>query len=194
MPQSINLIPQAEKEAQTKERLVKMSTLVTLLVAILVGLVSVGLFYRSLSIKSKIKNHKVDIARYRGDITDLADIEVTARNLDSKYKALTELFVNRPHYSRLFEELIKRVPPTVLINTLSLEKEKTLNVAGEGSDYLSIARFVNTLSEAEFEGSGEGLEGLFIDVTLNSVNLDAQSNNVEYAISIEFDASLLTKK
>jgi len=194
MSQSVNLIPQSEKEVQTKEHLIKMSTLVTVLIAVLVGLVSVGLFYRSVSIKSKIKTHAKNISLYRNDISALDYIEINARNLDAKYNVLTKIFSSRVYYSVLMNELDKRIPSGVIIESLSLEKEKTLNIAGEGSDYLAIAKFVNTLSDPDFENAGEGLKGLFTNVTLNSVSLDSQTNKVNYAIIIEFDSNLLTKK
>ena len=121
-------------------------------------------------------------------------MEIVARTLDAKYQIIDKFLGDNKKYSVLLEELSKRIPAdSVFLESASLgtSDANTLNIAGKGADYIAIARFIDSLSDTEFEGAAPRLKELFTDVTLNSVNLDSQDGDVSYFITITFDSSLL---
>lgn len=187
----INLIPKSEKQAQVKQKVVKSSTTLSVVVFVIAALIGGYMFYQALTIKTTIKTHEAGIEALRGDIRGLADIEITARNLGQRYETLNELLMARNNYSTLLTEFEKRVPESVMIDTFGLGRENTINVSGTGIDYIAIARFINDLSDETFEDSTEGLGGLFTDVALNSVNLDAQTNKARFFIVVSVEEALL---
>ena len=93
----------------------------------------------------------------------------------------------------LLTEFKKRIPSTILIDSFTLGRDNTVSVSGTGSDYISIARFLRDLPDPAFPGAGQGLESVFTEVSLNSVNLDAQDDNADFFIVITFDENLLMK-
>ncbi len=196
MSQSINLIPQEEKKEQRKERIVKMSSVFSILLLLIVAGVSGYYWYRKSQINQAIAAQDVNIEKSRNDITSLSDIEVVARELDGKYVVLGSFFDARYRYSILLEELQKRVPSdTVAIDNFTLvgDARSAISLSGTGLDYISIARFIDTLSEQNYPGVRPGYEKLFTNVTLNSVNLDNQDLSVTYFLIVDFDSSLLVE-
>ncbi len=195
MVQSINLIPQEEKAEQAKESVVRFSSVISVVFLLVVIAVSGFYWFRNRSISNQIDVHQQNIEDLRTDISALSEIEVVARSLDAKYKTLDEIYKTRRKYSTLLSELEARVPETVSIDSFSLSGDELteINISGKGQDYLSIARFLSTLSDKQFPQAGEGFENLFTDVSLNSVNLDSQSLSVSYFIVVTFDEELLPK-
>ncbi len=196
MSQSINLIPQEEKKEQRKERIVKMSSVFSILLLLIVAGVSGYYWYRKSQINQAIAAQDVNIEKSRNDITSLSDIEVVARELDAKYVVLGGFFDARYRYSILLDELQKRIPSdTVAVDNFTLvgDARSAISLSGTGLDYISIARFIDTLSDQNYPGVRPGYEKLFTNVTLNSVNLDNQDLSVTYFIVVDFDSSLLVE-
>ncbi len=194
MSQSINLIPQEEKKEQRKERIVKMSSVFSILLLVIVVCVSGYYWYRKSEINKAIAQQNVNIEKSRTDISNLLEIELVARELDAKYVVLDNFFDARYKYSILLDELQKRVPSdTVKVDNFTLvgDDRSAISLSGTGLDYISIARFIDTLSDQNFPGVHPGFEKLFTNVTLNSVNLDNQDLSVTYFIVVDYDPSLL---
>lgn len=194
MSQSINLVPQEEKKEQRKEQLVKFSSVVSVLLLLLVSGISGYFWYQKNTVNKAIAAAEVRIAKSRTDITALSDIEVVARELDAKYKILDEFFGSKRRYSILLDELNKRIPlGNVFVDTFAITgaNKEVLNISGSGLDYIAIARFIDTLSDKEYEGATQGFEGMFNNVTLNSVTLDNQGSAVNYFIVTNYDTNLL---
>lgn len=185
MGQSINLIPQEEIVEQRKESLVKASSIFAVVVLILTALVTGYYLYTRNNIKSSIAQKEIEIEGFRSDIKNFSEMEIVARTLDAKYQILTNIFETRRLYSVLFKELQAQLPEGVLMDSFSLSGDgnNTINLAGTGSNYLSIARFLNTLTDNNPD--------LFTQVQLNSVTLDNQNANVKYFITIDFNEEFL---
>lgn len=189
----INLIPQEEKQEQKKQQAVKSSTTLSIVMFFVVAGIAGYMFYQTSTIKAEIKGHEGNITNLRYDIENMAEIEIVARNLGQRYETLKEILGTRLHYSLLMSEFQKRIPSTVELDTFGTGRGNTINVSGQGADYISIAKFVNDLANDEFEGAEPGLQGLFTDVALNSVNLDAQTNKARFFIVVTVNESLLLK-
>ncbi len=193
MAQSINLIPQREKVEQQKTQIVKVSTVFSVLILVIVGLIAGYFFYQTSRIKKQTASLNEAINVTRGEIVNLSQIEISARNLGKKYQTLTSIFEGRVYYSLLAEELLRRTPPSVKIENLTIGYQQEITVSGTGTDYLAISQFVNRLTEKLASQDVSHKDNIFTDVTLNTVNLEAQTGRVRYFIVVKFDKELLKK-
>lgn len=198
MAQSINLIPQEEQQVQQKAQLVKMSTIFSIILLVLVGGVAAYYFYLSNSMKSRLESETKTTEVLRADINKLSQIEITARNLDKKYTTLREMFKARERYSLLLKDLELRTPESIRVTDLSLAKDQTVAVSGEGDDYLAVSDFATFLTGDDVAQSTKSedypeLDDIktFKEVTLNSVSLDAAKNNVKFFLVISYIKEVL---
>lgn len=190
MPADINLIPQAEIKEQQKFKAVKGSTVFSVVFLLIVLVVGGYFYYITNNVKSQISSVESSIEVLRADITDLSEVEISARNLDKKYNVLRSLFIERLRYSLLLKELKNRQPSDLEIQSLDI-KPASMNVSGIADNYISIANFVNSLVSKDFEGGVEGLKEVFTSVSLNSVSLEGSTNKVKFFIVVEYDVSKL---
>lgn len=191
MATSINLIPQQEQQEQQKSRVVKLSTIVSIAILVVVGLIA-GYYYYAISVqKSAIKVYDNEITTLRSNIENLSELEIVARNLDTKYKTLRTLFSERSNYSILLTEFNNRIPENVEVDSLSMDLDNKFTITGSGSDYLAISAFVNSLKEEKL--TPDTLNGLFTGVSLNSVNLDRSTGNANYFVVVDYDRSQIIK-
>lgn len=193
MPESINLVPSHEKSQQQKEKLVKVGTVVAVILLFISIIVAGFYLYKINKLKETSKTLDSDIEVLRSDIKELADIEISGRNLYTKFLTLKLVFGNRLYYSFLLEELQKRVPSDVFIESLTASRLGELSISGSASNYLSIAKFINTLTDQKFSLAGKDLEKLFPDVKLNSVNLDVQTDSAKFFIVVSYDGKVLKR-
>ena len=191
--QSINLIPEQEVQEQTKTKVVKLSTILTLLMLILIGAVSGYFFYQTNQVKAEITSVESQIGKLRSEITALAPVEISARNLDSKFRVLNEIFSTRGNYSLLADELKVRTPEGIQIDSFTIQQGTKISISGEADNYILISSFMNNLLDTEFRGGNPALRGLFTSVSLNSVNLEKSKNLVRFAIGIDINLGLIKK-
>jgi len=194
MAQSINLIPHEERQEQEKEKLVKFSTIFSVLLLIIAGAVAAYYFNSKSELNKSIVSQDSEIEDSRNQIKSMADIEIVARNLFAKYKALNTIFDTKYNYSLLLEELRVRTPSTIKIDDLSIATSNTITISGSGENYLAVAQFINDLTDPEFKGGREGLKDLFSDVVLNSVNLENKTNRASYFLNVSFKLEKLASK
>ena len=116
------------------------------------------------------------------------------KNLDARTSTLKSIYAQSRYYSRLLDELEKRLPAEVVIESLGIGNGNSVSISGTGADYISIAKFISTVSNQKFEGAGAGLSSLFTNVTLNSVSLDQQTAKAKYFMVVEVNPTLLEKK
>ncbi len=191
MADNINLVPQEEQKQQEKVQTVKKSTYLAIALFVLVAGVTGFFYYQNLQTNQNIAKHNASIELLRGQIEKQAEIEILARNLGTKYNTLQGILNSRNYFSLFMQEIKARVPDSVQIDTFSIGKQNTVNISGTGTDYISIARFIRNVSNDSFTGAAEGFENLFTDVTLNSVNLDAQTSEARFFIVVTYDEGLL---
>lgn len=192
MYQDINLIPQTEVQEQTKVKLVKVSTIVSIGLLVLVSLVSAYFFYSTNKVKNDLKALDSQIDSLKSNINSQSDIEVTTRNLDKKFSTLNTIMKDRPNYSVLMKELRAREPDTVLITTLDVRGTQ-MTIAGYGVDYVSISSFITNLLNQNYDKGDPALKNMFKSVILNSVSLESKDNRVVFSILVDFDNNLIKK-
>ena len=185
MAQSINLIPQQEVREQTKTKVVKLSTILSIMLLIIVAGGSFFFFFEARNIKSQNVALESDIEGLRASISSLDTIEITARNLDKKHTALQDIFDSRVFYSKLLQELSLRQPNGISVKSFSMRSSTEINISGTGANYISISDYTNNLLASTYGDSI--IEDPFTEVTLNSVSLESQTSDVTFAISVIFD-------
>ena len=191
MGQSINLVPQQEVQEQTKTRVVKLSTVLSILIVIVFAGVSAYFYYNTAKLKDEVKAADKEVGRLRSEINSLSGIEITARNLDTKYSALRGIFKSQVFYSELVREFRLRQPKEVELNDFTVMPDSKISMNAKGDGYIYVSNFINTLLDKNFKGGIPGLEGLFTSVTLNSVTLENKTNRIVFSMSIEFNKDLL---
>jgi len=186
MEQNINLIPEQEIKAQTKEKVLKSSTAFSLIVLFVVFLVSAFLFYQKYTLANKISALAGAIDNLRTQVQQYASIEISARNLDTKYNVIQTIFDTRSHYSVLLQKLQNQIPASISVESLTLAGvgDTKISLSGHAENYLAVADLINQLATEK---------ALFTNVTLNSVSLDDRTNKVAFFILVSFDPKGLAK-
>lgn len=193
MPLDIDLTPREEILEQKKKTYVKIGSVIAFVVLFITLLISGYFFVVYMGLSNQINSLNAQIGGLRSEISDLSDVEISARNLDIKVSYLTKMFNNRDNYSVLMEELEKRIPAGTFIDNSSLGPDNTINLSGKSENYLLVSQFVNNISDPNFANAGEGLSSLFVSVSLNSVSLDQQSAFADYFIVVQYDPALLRR-
>ena len=192
MSQSINLVPQEEVTEQKKSKPVRFSTVFSVILLIAVSGIGAFLIYQKNTLQAQVDALDAEVGTLRSDINSLSAIEVTARNLDQKYQVLGEMFDTRQYYSLLLEEVRTRTPDNVKVGNFNID-EASIDLNGEGSDYISVATFMNNLLDKNFEGGDPNLNSLFTSVSLNSVSLKGKEGGVTFVIVVSFDPAILKR-
>ena len=178
---NINLIPEQEVALQTKTKAVKFSTVLAIFLLIVVAGIGAYYFYNATSLRNQISEHENNVTSLRGEISALATIEISSRNLYTKSSTLSTIFNERVLYSKMLENLDNSTPPSILVDSFSLGNNNTINVSGDGETYNSIQDFSNNLLEKD----------LFISVELNTVTLDSNDGRINFFIVVNYDPVLL---
>ncbi|OGC72864.1 hypothetical protein A2473_03915 [candidate division WWE3 bacterium RIFOXYC2_FULL_42_13] len=186
--ENINLIPQEEIQYQAKGKAVKGTTVFFILLTIVALGVSGYLYYAHSDISTKVNDVNSQIESQRAKIKSLSSTEVVVRNLDLKFNSISKVIAERPHYSRLLDELKVRQPEGVRIESMDI-KDGIVNYTGDADNYILIANFINSLLNKDFPGGDQELKDLFTEVKLNSVTLDQNKSTVRFFIVINYDTS-----
>jgi len=194
--QNLDLIPQEEKSLRTKERAGRASFKITTILFVLTLIFSLGVYLYVASLDSSISQTQASVDDKKRKINDKAELEILARNLDSKYKILSELFGTRFYYSVLLDELSDRLPTTVSINSVDTSTPDTVSLTGEATDYISLAKFLNSLADPSLSSTSANTkeENLFTEVLINSVNLDPINSKARFNFTLSVDTELLKKE
>jgi Tfp pilus assembly protein PilN len=192
MAQSINLIPQQEVREQQKVKIVKASTIVTVLVLVLVAAVSVFYFKKTSDLNNELTQVNENIEQLRGNIRSMEPIEVKARNLYKKYSVLDKLFNERVAFSLLLEELRAREPEGLVVASLDIRGSEAV-LSGSGQNYNVISDFIRALVNPDFPSGNPDLKDLFSDVQLSTVSYDNSKATVNFSLNVTFREDKLIK-
>lgn len=189
-PLDINLIPQTEVVKQEEGHLVRVSTIVSIVLLVIVLGVGGVVWFNFSQVDSQNKVLLNQLADLRSKIMAQSDVEINARTLDKKYAVLTNVLNSRVYYSLLLREIKVRKPGNLTLTDLEV-KGGTAHISGEADTYISISSFVNNLLNDSFVGGNPKLQKLFTAVSLNSVELSETNGRVKFFIVVSFDTSLL---
>lgn len=192
MAQSINLIPQQEVREQQKVKIVKVSTILTVLVLVIVAGISIFYFKKTTDLNNELSQVNADIEQLRGNIRSMEPIEVKARNLYKKYSVLDKLFKERVAFSLLLEELRVREPDGLVVASLDIRGTEAV-LSGNGQNYNVISDFIRALVDQDFPSGNPDLKDLFSNVQLSTVSYDNSKATVNFSLNVTFREDKLIK-
>lgn len=175
--ETINLIPKEERVQQTKTKVVKFSTILSIIILVIVGGVGGFFYYRAYTVRQELKQKEDNIADLRAQINQLVDIEINARNLFKKTNTLREIFDSRLYYSNMLEELEKSIPEGISVISFGINKDNQVSISGEAQTYNDVQDFSNRLLESP----------LFTEVSLNSVGLENTEDKINFFILVSYN-------
>ncbi len=181
--ETINLIPKEERVQQAKTKVVKASTILSVLVLLIAAGVGGYFYYKAYTIRIQVEELETKITNLRSDINGLSKIEIDARNLYKKSTILGSIFNSRAYYSVMLEELEVSVPSGVVLKSYGLNKDKAVAIAGLAQTYNQVQEFSNKLLERP----------LFTEVTLNSVGLESSKERINFFILVTYNEELLNE-
>lgn len=190
MAQNIDLIPLEERVQQEQEKTRKEFIIFSVSVFVIVLIIFIGLSLYTKNLDEKISELKSSVESKKTLIIEKSDIEVTIRNLDAKTASLSNILQNKNYYSILLDEVAKRVPKTVGINTIDTSQVSQVNISGTAKDYVSLAKFLNSLTQNQ---SSSPSANIFKAVSISSVTLDPFSSDAKFNLNVTIEPSLLKK-
>lgn len=190
MAQNIDLIPLEERIQQEHEKTRKEFIIFSVSVFVIVLIIFIGLSLYTKNLDEKIAELKSSVDSKKTLIIEKSDIEVTIRNLDAKTASLSNILQNKNYYSILLDEIAKRVPKTVGINTIDTSQVSQVNISGTAKDYVSLAKFLNSLTQNQ---SSSPSANIFKEVSISSVTLDPFSSDAKFNLNVTIEPSLLKK-
>lgn len=193
MAEFINLIPEQEVNTQKREKAVKMSSVLAVLILLLVLAGAGYFFYINSQLQNTLKDTEAQITSLRGQIVALSDTEITARNLFKKYTSLQDIYGKRNRYSAVLEEFNKRKTEGVKVDDFAIDSKGIITISGSGDNYLLVAKFMKDLTDKDFSQASMDYKELFTAVTLNTVNLSNAENRASFSLSVTYNPELLKK-
>ena len=195
MEAEIDLIPTEERVRRSKEKAKKIALIACIVLFVVTLGASIGLYYYINGIDNKISSLNQEIEAKRAKIKDKSPIEIAARNLDSKFKVLSDLLSSRLYTSLFLEELSSRTPSSISILSLDSSVPETVSLSGSAVDYISLAKFLNSLADPKLASSSASVNGqnMFKEVLINTVTLDPLDSKPKFNLSLTLDTNLLKK-
>ncbi len=184
MGQGINLLTDQEIQQRRKIFFVHFSTVISAIVLLITLGISGYYMFTTSALKKEVAATKSEIELSRTKISEMSQIEITARNLGAKVTILKDMFSSRQYYSMMLEDLATRVPSTVSIEEFAFGLDGSVSISGVGDTYLDISKFIDNLLVSE----------IFTSANINTVNLDINSGKVSYFIVVNYSAEKLTKQ
>ncbi len=175
MPEDISLLPkevEKKREQEARSHLLRKASLVFLVASFLLGASS--LIYSSV-LRSQLSSLEQNILNEKSKISSLSEIELKAQDLEVWVGALKDIFVSKAYFSTLLATLSRAVPVDVSLTEMTAPSEETVSVSGASRSYVSLAKFLLNLKEAE----------IFETVELRSVSLDQQTGEANFDLNLK---------
>lgn len=181
--ETINLIPKEERIQQTKTKVVKFSTILSVIVLVIVAGIGGFYYYKAYTVRSELEMVENNITDLRSQISQLSDIEIDARNLFKKSNTLVSIFDSRLYFSIMLDELEQSVPDGVVVRSFGLNKDMQVSISGTAQTYNEVQDFSNRLLERP----------LFTEVSLNSVGLENNDERINFFILVTYSEEVLNE-
>lgn len=189
-----NLLPDIKlqyiKAAKTKRLVITSSILVSAVVLILVGFLSVGVLILQ---KKHLANLSRDVTALSNELTSTKDIDkiLTVQN---QLNSLPGVHEQKPAASRMFEYLSQVTPADVSITNLQIKfTESSMIIEGGAKSIATVNQFVDTLKFTNYRedipggGPADQLPA-FKEVVLDSFSVEIDT--IEFSIDFKYDPEI----
>ncbi len=157
----INLIPEVKQEQLKTQKINATITSVTILVAIIMGVIVFGLLFYNVGRKAQLSMINGDITKINEELEPYKDLEATVMNLETGLKEIKQILVGGPKWTGFFDELEKVTPGDVQITSFDI-KGNAITIDATGKEVKSIDRFVKSFSNYKVDD-----KNLFSDVVVS---------------------------
>ncbi len=174
MPEDISLLPkevEKKREQEARGRLLRRVSFAVLGAALLFA---TSVFVYSLILKSQSSSLEQAVNQQKSEISSRAKVELTAHDLDARVEALRKVLGSKIYFSTLLTAVSRAVPGGVTVTEMTAPSEETASVSGTSGGYISLAKFLLNLKEAE----------AFEAVELRSVSLEAQTGEARFNLNL----------
>ena len=179
MPEDISLLPKEVVQKKEQEQRGQQLRKGALLFVVVYFLLCAGVFVYSFILRSEASSLKQSIVDEEAKLDSLSEMEITARDLEKRVRALGGILDDKLRFSGLLTSLSRSVPTDVSITEMTVRSEETLSISGTSRSYSSLASFLLNLKESrppqvEFEA-----------VELQSVSLDQQTGEARFDLNLK---------
>lgn len=194
---TLNLLPDIKKEYLRSQRVKRLfivgAVLVTSAFVAVVILLSLFVFGAQ---NLHLNGVQGDIDEALENLQSQQDLSKVI-TIQKQLEALPDLHDERPAVDRLFGYLARVVPEDITLSQVEMQFEdsETAELNGAGPDPKAINTFVDTLKNASFTYSIDGVETTinpFSSVVLDSVGVEAEETS--YSIILEYDPVLFDNR
>ncbi len=191
MAEFINLIPDQEVVVQKREKAVKTTSILAIIILLIALGITGYLFYTHDQFSKELQVAEAKIDASRQQIASLTSTEITARNLYKKFTSLQDIYSKRTRYSIVLDEFNKRTSAGIQIEDFAIDSTGKISITGSGDNYLLVAKFMKDLTDTDFPTATQGYSALFKTVTLNTVNLSNAENRASFSLLVDYDVELI---
>lgn len=183
----INLLTKEEKQEQIQTKVIKFSTIFSIVLFVAVAVLSGYFFYSANTLEAQVKAEDTKIVNLRGSIQGMSAVEISARNLYQRFSAIDNVFASRIFYSFLLEHFNSKIPAGVTLDSFGFTSANEISISGEAPNYLAVSEFLRNLNAQEDPQ-------VFPSALLTSITLNSINGTVKYAIVINYDVEALKNK
>lgn len=200
MAVSINLLPEIRMVKIRNAKRRKFITTLTILIGVITAAVVTGLIivlgyynneYKSLQNKSKQLQAEVDKSK---------DLEQDSTNLQQHLSSFSKLNGNRIAASQVFANLVRTIPPQVIVKSFTINDKYVASITGsisnQNDSYKVLGTFTKALEDYNTTFLPPGIpenydrKPIFTDVTITQSAKDAANGNVSFGLSFKVDESV----
>lgn len=183
---NLNLLTQEEKTEQLKVRVVKMSTIITLVLLVLTVIVSGYFYLKATNLKNQLQTAEQRVSSARSNIESMKSVEIYARNLYKKYLVLVDILEEKVYYSEFLSAYNSRIPSGVTTDNFSFSKGDEIGLRGAASNYLLVSDLLANLND-------DSIDKIFEDAYLRSAKLNPGSSTVDFDVVASYDSGVLKR-
>lgn len=190
----LNLLPKVKLDFVKAKRTQRL----TLLVAIIVSAVSIGifviLFITTLAQKKHSNNLSESIKSETAKLKQVQDLNkiITIQN---QLNSLPELHKSKPVATRLFDFIKKVTPDKITIESFDIdfsqENEGMIKISGQADTVASVNIFMDTLKFTTYKTSSEEVGDAFSDAVLS---FGISEKKVTYDIALKFNPKIFSSE
>lgn len=180
----INLIPEVKQEQLKVQKVNGVVTTVAATVAIVFGVVIVGIVMYNVARLAQLNSIKNNINSAEKNLVPYADLEKTELSLETGVAEIKNILAGKKDWNVFFAEIEKATPNDVQIQGLTVN-QGTVTMALKGKDVRSVDRFVKSFSSYKIKTAN-----LFSSVVVDSYS-KVENGFVSFNASMSYDEGAL---
>jgi len=192
----INLLPEARLIRIRDRKKKQYYTLLALIVIIgVLGILTVLVLFYGARIAQKNLNQGT-INKLKTDVAAQRELELNSATLQEHLASNDSLNNKRIYVSEIFNQLVKTLPPKVKLSSLRVDEDYGVAIQGTADSLKTVGTFAKALEDfnVNFANLPETeRKPFFLEVTIEQVTKQSDSETVNFTIKFKVDRSLIEK-